>query len=127
MIFRPSREGVSRHRLYASICQADRRPLAWIMDRWGGTIQFRKPPKKGNAQPVWFWQVSCQKAARFIADIRPFLINKSERVAIALEFQKTMLSVRTRGVRFGFVTAEMFQQRERYRDEIMRLNKRGAA
>ena len=99
------------------------------MKRFGGTISFTKTtPDRPNFKDKWTWVLSNKRAAEFLRIIQPYLVLKAERVVIALKFQDTMMSPVSVGKRgWSKITPEKWDERETFRNEMMRLNKRGIA
>ena len=121
--------GRRHHRLVISVSQTHIGPLEWLMKRFGGTISFTKTtPDRPNFKDKWTWVLSNKRAAEFLRIIQPYLVLKAERVVIALKFQDTMMSPVSVGKRgWSKITPEKWDERETFRNEMMRLNKRGIA
>ena len=70
--------------LRLSVHQMDRRPLAEMSERWGGSLRY---VTSHHPRPIWEWVVSGTTAGRVIAEIEPFLITKREQAVLGLRFQ----------------------------------------
>lgn len=70
--------------LQVSIGQNDPSPLQFIQERYPGSL-FLVTPKNGN--PIFTWRLSCKKAAAFLSEIEPYLINKKTQAQVGIKFQ----------------------------------------
>lgn len=106
--------------IYASITQTDISVLNLFKAIYGGSMTlYRSSPIFPNAKKLYFWQLSCNKAEKFLKDIQPNLIVKKERVDLALKFRRIQRSLRTRG---KAKTPEELDIYETYRVKIKQLN-----
>lgn len=86
---------IQRHRrkhgdiftLRAYVHMRDPEWTQFLHERWGGGLG--RTSRNGNAAEGWRWSVSSQGAARFLADIAPFVLTERRRAAlrVALAFQ----------------------------------------
>lgn len=121
--------GRSYHRLHVSISQVDRRPLDWIMERFGGTVCAKcRPRTENNEKPVWQLAMSSVAAQLFLESIYPYLVLKRERVDVAMKFRK-LVAINIKKGKKGWtaIDEELWTKREACRTELMALNKRGLA
>jgi len=117
------------HRLHVTISQTDRRPLEWLMERFGGTLCAKKRPRvENNEKPVWQLSLSSIAAQLFLESIYPFLVLKRERVDVALKFRQ-LVAINVKKGKKGWtaIDDELWAKREACRNELMALNKRGLA
>ena len=82
-------DGQYRYFLEINLCQIDPRPLLRIIEEFGGRLYMVKPHPP--SRPLYRWRAAAVKAADFLVEISPWLLNKREQAEIALSFQKTML------------------------------------
>ncbi len=85
-------------------------PLTAVQRLFGGSLTLRN--RKGNRRPIWQYQTVSRKAEVLIKAIQPYLQIKGQQARIALEFLQTKFSTNP-------------EQRQRLREEIQVLNKRG--
>jgi hypothetical protein len=75
----------SGHRLVIHVAQANRLPLEWLRERWGGSVRPLKRP--ADRKPVWEWTLASKQAKRFLEAVLVFLIVKRAEAVIAVDFQ----------------------------------------
>lgn len=97
--------------------QVDPTPLAWLQSIWGGSVVRRRGDDK--RKPDYVWNCFARQAARFLADVRPFLLVKADEADVALEFQAAKFNP-------GIVghTDEYRARQDEWRTRLMEL-KRG--
>lgn len=103
-------------RLRLSVSNTDTTLLEWIQATTGiGSIV---PKDKGNARckPTYEWVTSAEAAASVLKQVIPYMIVKRARAELAIEYQV--------GLSDPINRADV-ESRERYRAEMLRLNKRG--
>lgn len=83
-----SRNGSISHILRVGAVQCNPAPIYRIQAIYGGNICWRKATLRQRSTARW--QIDCEKAARFLEDILPFLIVKRAEAELALEFHRTM-------------------------------------
>jgi hypothetical protein len=75
-------------RLVVIVSNNDVRAVEWFLERWAGAIQIQTA---GDRTHVGYaWTVWGKDAARFLCDVRPYLIIKGEQADLALAFQSRM-------------------------------------
>jgi hypothetical protein len=100
--------------------QVDRTPLIWFQERWDGTLHTR--PALGTRMEAATWNCFSKKAAKFLRDVRPYLIVKAREADIALEFQAMLFNPG-----WGGHSAEYRERQDRLRNTLMALkHDRGA-
>ncbi len=122
-------DGLPYHRLHVRIRQCDRRPLDWLAERFGGTVHRSVNAKTAtNSREAFDLCMSARSAAWFLRTIRPYVIVKAERIDVALKFQVTMGTAcgsKSVAGRNHALPPGIREQREAFRNELMRLNARG--
>ena len=86
VIIKSPKKGLNACILYVCVQQDDIRPLLWLKNLWRGSIYKMRP--RANGKVARKWCVAARLALKFLEDIQPFLINKREQAAVAIEFQK---------------------------------------
>jgi hypothetical protein len=107
--------------LKTHVAQVDKSPLMWLQCRWEGKVKFRKS-EKANGQDFYDWRLSARQAARFLRDIRPFIVRNRvlRRIELALRFQDQK-------IRIGVSSAAYWNNQFYFFNEMKKLNIRGAA
>lgn len=67
-----------------------------IARKYGGAVNTTKYSKKPHWKLAYVWRASGRRAARFLTDIEPFLVQKRGRAQAALTFLDTMCWPRPR-------------------------------
>ena len=75
----------SSYAIVVNISQDDIRPMLFIQNLWGGSVN--PGPVRDNGKCSTRWTVTALSAARFLEDILPFLLVKREQASLALELQ----------------------------------------
>jgi hypothetical protein len=75
--------------VYASVANTYLPVLAWIKERWGGTISATARTRAGDRRLCFIWNTSSKNAGVFLSDIAPFVRIKRDQVENALAFQAT--------------------------------------
>lgn len=113
-----SKSGRSYHQLFVTVAQVDPRPLIWLKENWRGSVCFRNPPSNTDTQrPSYRWQVSGPTAAKFLADVQPYLKVKDKEVAIALAFRELKCKL---GSQLGQARGALRQQDVHDAREVLR-------
>lgn len=77
--------------------QNDVRPLFWLRDRWGGSVNpMSRRTVRSNV--TYAWWCFARMAAAFLMDVRPFLQVKADRADIAIAFQSERYNPGVRGL-----------------------------
>lgn len=105
------------YNMRVTAAQVDPTPLAWLQERWGGSLAERRP--RGSQRLSYVWNCFARQAARFLTDVRPFLLVKIDEADLALEFQASLFNPGVRGH-----TPEYRAQQDARRLQLMEL-KRG--
>jgi hypothetical protein len=107
------RVGQRYHKLFAKVTQNDRGPLDRMRSRWADTFLQKND---GRITPTFDWVASNRIGQRFLREIEPFAIVKSDQIRIALEY----LDRRTgrRGTQLGI---EEIAEREASRLALLAL------
>jgi hypothetical protein len=73
--------------LRCMVGNTDKEIVDFFLQRWGG--HWHEVKASGNKRTAWKWSVAATKAAKFIADIVPYLrtIRVRKKAALGLEFQ----------------------------------------
>jgi hypothetical protein len=73
--------------LRCMVGNTDKEIVDFFLQRWGG--HWHEVMASGNKRTAWKWSVAATKAAKFIADIAPYLrtTRVREKAALGLEFQ----------------------------------------
>lgn len=82
-----------RYSLAVSMSQNDKRPLEWLISRFGGSIRFVRGKRSYDHSRYyerWNWVISTRAAMQFLLITRPFLIVKAEQADLAFAFADTM-------------------------------------
>ncbi len=107
--------------LKVAISNTDPRLLAWLKERFGGSVSFLKS-RSDKWKDAYVWTASSAHAEEILKKCKKYLIIKGEQANLALAFRKTFrlgrnqhqeLSIKERKVREGF------------KSKITVLNKRG--
>ena len=62
----------------------------WYQMNFGGSVGRESKRMSGNGtklKPQWYWEISCQKARRFLKAILPYLLLKNSQAELAIRFQ----------------------------------------
>lgn len=65
--------------------------------RWGGAPVAQLYKRKGKARPTVRWELTGSKAAAFLNDVLPHLIEKREQAEVALRYYNYQTSLKVRG------------------------------
>jgi hypothetical protein len=108
--------------MFASVSasQVDRDVLAWMQERWGGSIR-RIPPRRPKQQDCWEWVVVSQQAYVFLEGVRGMLKVKGRQAENALRL-RDLRKARGWG---NALTAEEVAVQAEIRAEASRLNQLG--
>lgn len=90
-------------------------PLHEMRRLFGGTVVF-SDKVIGNRKPRYRWVTSTQNAAGALAQMLPYMRNKNQVAALALDFQTTIQKSKVP------VSQEILETRMRIKREIQRLN-----
>jgi hypothetical protein len=73
--------------LRCMVGNTDKEIVDFFLQRWGG--HWHEVKASGHKRTAWKWSVAAKKAARFIADIAPYLrtTRVKEKAALGLEYQ----------------------------------------
>ena len=84
----------SSYSISVSIANDDIRPMRFIAELWGGSLNpaLTRP----NGKTSTHWVVTAVKAATFLRDVLPYLQSKREQAELALEMQSTKRHIRLR-------------------------------
>lgn len=105
--------------LRVGACQANKAPLEELQSLFGGTIREKNSgPNRDNYKrlPQWVWTLSTEAAKESLLQLLPFLIHKKEVALLAIEFQNTMGSDKSR------TSEETRLFRELLKDKIKTIN-----
>lgn len=111
----------NRYHLHSSLAQKDRRPLAWLRERFGGSFTAYRSKynhREGHCE-MWGWRLGSTQTLAFLRATRPFLIVKADQADLAFTFAATM----SRAYRFDSVPDEVVAERRRI-FEAMKAAKR---
>jgi hypothetical protein len=70
--------------------------LRSFQSRWGGNISLYKG-RKANCRDGMRWEVTGLKAAEFLNDVLPHLIEKREQAVLAIQYDSMRRSINCRG------------------------------
>ena len=116
-----------RYWVIVIIGMTDEEPLRALWEKWGGSLTRRKRANK-KWKLVWVWQISCQKAYRFLEDILPYLKAKRPQAMVALQFRdatKNEKVIPTMGCTYRLLP-DNIEKREMYLQQMRSLNHRGS-
>ena len=97
-----------------------REPLEKLVEIFPDTTIRVDKSTKGNRRPRTVWAPSCQKAARILEQMLPYLVNKAQVAKLGIELQSRISSKNKYKL-----TAEEEAMRKWFKEEIMRLNAKG--
>lgn len=94
--------------------------LKWFQQLCGGNLcsAIRSSPKH---KPAWIWSLHNTAAVNFVRQIRDHLKIKQKQAALASEFYATCFE----GQIFHKISQAEWKQRERYKQKMHKLNKKG--
>lgn len=104
------------HYLVVGVNHVAEEPIKELIKLFGGS--FRKQNLRkivGNRKQRVEWKITCSKAANFLTQIRPYLVNKVDVVNKALELQSTMSTTQK-------VPESILELRSKLKEEIRELN-----
>ncbi len=78
--------------LQVSVTQATEKPLDQFVRAFGGTLHRRMVGYKGIKKVRYDWQSSNGVAERFLRAVLPFLRNKADEAAVALEYRDRVVA-----------------------------------
>lgn len=93
-------------------------PLEKMHKLFGGSLRY-DTNVRGNRHPRWVWTLSTKQAEHALRCMTPYLLNKHEEAALALEFQGTV------GQRGQVVPKEVQLYRYLLADRIKHVNSLG--
>lgn len=103
-------------RLILTISNTDVPMLEWVRETTGiGSVTQQAKGDTRN-KPTFYWNTGAEAAASLLKQTLPYMIVKQARAMVAVEFQEGLATLANR--------ADV-EWRERYRAEMLRLNKRG--
>ena len=94
--------------------------IDWLYNNYKGSTRLRDMSKTETQRDIYVWQLRCNKAAKFLKRVIPYLIVKKERAFVAVKFQKTIKYFGRNGT-----PEETVDERERLFCIMKKLNKRG--
>ncbi len=94
--------------------------LEWAKTLYGGTINVYKDKRDVDWKDIAHWHISSRQAMALLLDIKPYMHVKADEAQIAIEFQGSKSSRRTRGLTDEEVALETSQ-----RDLLKSLKRRG--
>lgn len=113
------------HSLRVVICNTQRTLMDWLLRHYGGHVHpLRRIPDKQrpNEKVVWTWGKAGIEAGEFLKPLMPYLLLKRKQVELAIEFSGL---VRVKGKGTRNLTSEEWANRERLKQAVSALNKRG--
>ena len=72
--------------LVVQVKMTDKRIPGILQTRFGGKVTVQFP--KGNKQTAYCWRLCSGEAAKFLQEMKPFLIVKAEQAEIGIRFQE---------------------------------------
>lgn len=115
--------------LHVTLTNTKLLPLQKFLERWGGTIRVHG---RGNERHSvsYRWSANNITAERFLRDIRPYVLFRSEQINIGIALMKNMArrgELNPSSQRFGggLLQAEEIAYREMLYLKLKALNKRG--
>jgi hypothetical protein len=109
--------GLASFKLVLHVVNRNKAGLAKLVALFGGRIRQQYKRAYPTA-PYYTWEITGDHAQRALRALQPYLVNKAELAAVALEFQEWYRSTRTRTRKMP----EFRRQRaEAYREECFRL------
>jgi len=120
-----SRPNQSHYILTVSAVNSNPKPLKLLKERWGGNIYSRAGDQRASCfskKTMWSWQISAQRAARFLIDILPYLCVKIEQAEAGIALAANIHSFHAG--RSNPVPAAMVSYRTSLKDKVMEANKR---
>lgn len=98
----------------------------WLIQRFGGSVIYRKPSKK-QFNPMIIWSLRSKSLFIFLERIYPFLRIKKERCRKLMEFYETKIptSVGRTSDQFKILAEKTTLKREKLIEEFHLLNKKG--
>lgn len=111
------------HRVYVRIGNTSEDLMNALKEHFGGSVTLtRLHKRRPRCKPVHMWTIACRKAMHFLEGILPFLIIKRKHAEVAIECQRTFHGA---GRGYYRLSDSLFATRERLRDKLLALNKRG--
>lgn len=110
-----------RYALEVVVINTDVRLIEWLQARFGGSVNRRKIECDRWADS-FRWRSSNLHSEAILRRVRPFLIIKAAQADLALKFRETFGK---HACRFRMPAAATYAERERLRQEIQFLNRRG--
>jgi hypothetical protein len=119
LLRKPGKDIARFHNLSLSITSTDRPVIDWLQANFGGRVGAHHGNER--QRDAWKWQLLSRHAEAFLQAVRPYLIIKRPQADLALELRETM------GLPGGApsITPQLFAERERIRQAIKALNRRG--
>jgi hypothetical protein len=113
----------SRHLLEVRVYSCDPRLMAWCKKTFaGGNV---KPVRKKHPKPGWkqehVWYLASAAAEKILLGCLPYFIIKHEHAQVALSFRRLIGKVGQR------VALKNLEKREKLRQDLALLNKKGVA
>ena len=94
--------------------------LEWAKTLYGGTVNVYSDKRNVAWKDIAHWHISSRQAMVLLLDIKPYMHVKTDEAQVAIEFQGSKSSHRTRGLTDEEVAIETSQ-----RDLLKSLKKRG--
>jgi hypothetical protein len=120
-ILRKERNRRYSYWLEISITNTDAALIEWVQSVVGARRSLQPETFNTSGKPIYRWLASAVQALNFLKLVMPWLRTKRDRAEIAIAFQET-LSGKDKHVIPSTEHLAMLQQ---YREDLMRLNKRG--
>jgi hypothetical protein len=105
--------------LMVEVTNTDYDMVAWLQDRFGGSVSHYDAKPERNAKEKWHWRVAANKALYCLDAIWPYARTKRHQVKLGRRFQRY---VQHPG---RFATPKIRRVQERFNQALRILNKRG--
>lgn len=127
-----SRAKSTMHYPIVGVTNTDERMLQWIVDTFGGSYSCRmgEHMKQKSVERGWKdrydWRMTGKKCLTLLDEVKEYLVIKRDRAELVLQFRNHEETIKNLTTRSGeVVPAGVIEDRERIREMVLSLNKRG--
>lgn len=134
LVSKPNRRSKRpRHFIHVSVGMTDLDAVKWLWKKWRGGFTLIHDKRRQIYRPLFYWNLSANKATSFLKQILPFLKVKYRQAKICIEFQEKLIlqpEIKKRDSK-GKITwtreldNALLTKREAYRSLIRKFNSYG--
>lgn len=101
--------------------------IDWLLEHFGGeTRMYVNKSRHVNRNDMLIWRKSATEAIELVKKVRPYLVLKTPRADVAIEFEKTIMNkTECRSKKFSKEREEKMKKKALLHEQMRRLNKTG--